>query len=420
MEPFGRCRVCGSKDLTFLFSLGDQFLNNFVSPGHELHGETYPIELELCGKCTLVQLRHTAPQDFLYTRHYWYRSGVTDTMRAALRDVVDSALRVAALDTDDVFLDIGSNDGTLLREVPSNLYRVGVEPATNLSEEGSRDVHCFISDFWSAQAYFGRVEDHAKVVTALGMFYDLDDPNQFIADVATVLHPDGVFIAQLMCLRHMLDQQDVGNLTHEHLEFYSVESLEYLFKSHGLEIIDIENNDVNGGSYRVYCRHKGSRVQPKVGAEARIKDARAMEGWLDHPETYFKFFQQLEDNKRICREFIQSAHSSGKKFWVYGASTKGNVILQYYGLDKYFVEGAADRSPEKWGKVTIGTGIPICSEEDARKASPDYFIVLPYAFLSEFIQRERAWLQNGGIFFVPLPLPRLVSMKDGVVVETVL
>lgn len=403
MEPVGHCRVCGSTDLTFLFSLGEQYVNNFVELGHELDGVKYPLELELCNNCTLVQLRHTAPQEILYSRKYWYRSGVTKTMQDALYNVMSSAMTLVVPHPGDVVLDIGSNDGTLLRHYPDWITTVGVEPADNLVEQGRKGVTHFIHDFWNSEAYFKATKKKAKIITALGMFYDLDDPNLFIHDVAECLDDRGVFVAQLMCLRNMLDQGDVGNLAHEHLEFYSLASLDYLFNAHGLEIMDIQHNYVNGGSYRLYCRHIGAHVTPYKHAEHRIQNFRAMESGLDDPHTYKRFQQRLERAKRECVDFILRERDRGKHTWVYGASTKGNVILQYYGLDWTLIHGAAERSPEKWGKVTIGTGIPIVSETHARAAKPDYFLVLPYAFIKEFVEREKDWHDAGGRFLVPLP-----------------
>jgi cyclopropane fatty-acyl-phospholipid synthase-like methyltransferase len=396
--------VCGSEDLAFLFSLGDQYINDFVEPGHEHEGTKYPIELELCRCCSLVQMRHTAPQELLYSKHYWYRSGVTDTMQAALADVSRSAQYLAFLKPGDVVLDIGSNDGTLLRTYQrKDIFRVGVEPATNLAEEGKQGVDIFINDFWDFHEYWLTVGKRAKIITALGMFYDLEDPNKFIHDVAQALHPDGIFVAQLMCLRDTVEQGDVGNLAHEHLEFYSLASLRYLYEHNGLEIVDIEHNTVNGGSYRIYASLQESTVQTFQGAEERMERIEASETWLTDPSYYEDFLARIERNKRQCLDFLYTSKALGQSVWVYGASTKGNVILQYYGLDGNLIQGAAERSPEKWGKRTIGTGIDIFSEEDARAANPDYFLVLPYSFIEEFKVREEAWYARGGRFIVPIP-----------------
>ncbi len=405
------CRVCGSKDLTPLFSLGEQYVSDFVdSPSTKLHEGKCPIDLELCNNCTLVQQKHTAPQDFLYTRHYWYRSGVTQTMRDNLRDVVIAAEKVADLQPNDVVLDIGSNDGTLLRSYAVPVVTIGVEPASNLVEEGAIGVDHLIHDFWNYQSYYDVMEDNkkAKVITAIGMFYDLEDPNQFIADVKNALHEDGVFISQLMCLKNMVALNDVGNLAHEHLEFYSLESLIYLFNKHNLQIFDIETNDVNGESYRIFAQH--SSLYLNRGVENSVFEALYEEKkmGLDDPDTYAAWFQKMEDNRKKTYSFIKERSDEEDKIWVYGASTKGNVLLQYYGIDRTMIVGASDRSPEKWGKYTIGTGIKIYSEEEARKSNPDYFLVLPYTFLDEFIKREKEWRDKGGKFIVPLPEFRIV------------
>lgn len=412
------CRVCGSTDLVFLFSLGEQYVSDFPDRAtrHDdpTCGVKCPIDLMLCEGCSLVQLRHTAPQELLYTRHYWYRSGTTQTMRDALRDVTAAAERMVGLQPNDVVLDIGSNDGTLLRSYSKPCFKVGVEPAENLLDEGGKGLNHLIADFWGTGKSLESFEDavgirQAKVVTACGMLYDLEDPNDFVEGVARALAPDGVFIAQLMCLKNMLDTCDVGNLAHEHLEYYSLRSLQFLLSKHGLEIFDTEENSVNGRSYRLFVRHQG--VHPKQSAEARQRVTRfwAAEDALRNLEFFQAWFAKLEANKGKVRSFVQLAKSAGKRVWVYGASTKGNVILQYYGLDHTLIDAAADKSPEKWGKYTVGTNIPILSEDAFRKSCPEYALVLPYAFLPEFVEREKEWLQGGGKFIVPLPAPMLVG-----------
>ena len=410
------CRMCHSPKLAPLFSLGVQYINNFINK-EDLHkcGKA-PLEMVLCENCTLVQLRHTAPQELLYARFYWYKSGITDTMKKALRDITEKAEKMFDLKAGDVVLDIGSNDGTLLRTyaVPG-LVTVGVEPANNLAEEGSKGISHFIHDFWTLDGYSKAVGKKAKVVTAIGMFYDMEDPNQFVADAANALTDDGVFIAQLMCLKNMLDSNDVGNICHEHLEYYSFKSLEYLFNKNGLEIIDVEINYVNGGSYRIYSRKVGAHTRPAEGAAERIRKVRDSEKGFERKEVYLDFFNRLEENKKKCVDFIKQEVAKGKKVWVYGASTKGNVILQYYGLGPELITGASERSSFKWGKYTVGSMILIYSEEEARKAQPDYFLVLPYAFFKEFYDREEEWRKKGGKFIVPLPEFRIAPAKKGLV-----
>lgn len=394
------CRLCDSPSLEDVFSLGEQYVNDFVPHEKIGAGIKAPLNLVLCPKCSLLQLRHTAPQEILYARHYWYRSGVTDTMRRALRNITEQVEGMVRLEQGDVVLDIGANDGTLLAAYATQgLRRVGCEPADNLVDLLRTNADFVMHDFWDYDRYaeLGRQWGigKAKVITAIGMFYDLEDPNRFIGDARKALAEDGVFVAQLMCLASMIEKNDVGNICHEHLEYYSLESLKYLFEQNGLEIFRIEENDVNGGSYRIFGRHyRGS------GISFDEKYTR---------EDVLAFAKRVQQNRDRCVEFIQREVRQGKKVYVYGASTKGNVILQYYGLDTTWIAAAAERSPEKWGKYTIGTWIPIVSEDEARRAKPDYFLVLPWAFFPEFYERERAWRQGGGRFIVPLPEFRVMA-----------
>ncbi len=394
------CRLCGAEGMETAFTLGDQYINDFVPEDRVGQGKQAPLEVAMCHSCSLVQLRHTAPQELLYSGFYWYRSGVTDTMRRALKDVTSVVEDMVDLSEGSVVLDIGANDGTLLDTytVPG-LIKVGCEPATNLIPLLREKTEHVIHDFWLEEAYRTHAEKwgigKAKVVTALGMFYDLEEPNQFIADITAVLDEDGVFIAQLMCLASMLEKNDIGNLCHEHIEFYSRESLRYLYENNGLEIFKIEENDVNGGSYRIFARHFKNGSIP-FDEKFTIEDLRAFKARLDHTRDQ-------------CVAFIEEQVANGKSVYVYGASTKGNVILQYYGLDTRLITAASERSPEKWGKYTVGSWIPIISEDEARAAQPDFFLVLPWAFFDEFYEREVEWRKAGGQFIVPLPEFRVVS-----------
>jgi SAM-dependent methyltransferase len=378
-----------------VISLGEQYINDFPSsPGEKGRNGKCPLDVVLCENCSLFQLRHTAPQELLYSRHYWYKSGINDTIKTDLKTIADAAVATVNLKPDDVFLDIGANDGTLLSYLKGRAIRVGCEPATNLLADLKANAEYVIGDFWTRENYDKLSIGKAKAITAIGMFYDMEDPNQFIRDVAEALAPGGVFIAQLMTLKPMLEQNDLGNICHEHLEYYTYKSLKYLFETSGLEIHEVQESAINGGSYRLFARHmeKGS---------------------IDYKENHgegdlYSFGDRLERQRGLCVSYIKQAVKDGKRVYVYGASTKGNVILQYYGLDNKLIDGAADRNPAKWGKYTL-TDIPIVSEEEGR-AKADVFLVLPYGFIDEFVRREGDWINAGGEFVVPLPELRVIRI----------
>ena len=254
-----RCRVCGSPNLESVLSLGNQFISNFVdSAGEEAY--TAPLELVLCnrktGGCGLVQLKHTVPRDLLY-RQYWYKSGINQSMRNALADITDKIEKKVSLSQGDIALDIGCNDGTLLRSFRTKgLVLAGFEPATNLIPEAQVGTSKIINDFFGAGAFHREFDSRkAKVITAIAMFYDLEDPNVFVSDLKQILDESGICVIQQNYLPSMLESNAFDNIGHEHLEYYSLLSLEYLLGLHGLETFDVGLNDVNGGSFRVYVKH---------------------------------------------------------------------------------------------------------------------------------------------------------------------
>jgi len=393
------CLLCKNKKIKKVFSLGSLFVSNFVNKKQINNGIKSPLTLIYCPKCTLLQLSHIAPQEIMYKRFYWYRSGVTKTMRKALKDIYKSSLKHIKLCKNDVVLDIGANDGTLLKYYNKNIQTIGCEPAKNLVSELKKNCNYVLNDFWSYNKLNNILKKKKlkkpKIIMAIGMFYDLENPNKFIRDSALALDKKGIFIAQLMCLKSMIDKNDIGNICHEHIEFYSLKSLKYLFESNGLEIFRIEENDINGGSYRIFCRklNKGSIELAKENVLTSVK----------------KFVKRVKKNKSITMKFINKEVRKGKKIFLYGASTKGNTLLQYYNLNNKIIPLAAERSPEKWNKFTIGTGIKIISEKRARKLNPDYFLVAPWGFIKEFVKRESAWLKKGGKFIVPFPKFKLIK-----------
>ena len=393
-----KCRLCSNNRLYEIHKFGNLYVSNFVNKNNIKNGLKAPLTLTYCSKCTLLQLAHSAPQELMYRGFYWYRSGVTKSMKSFLKDIYVFSKKFVNLKKDDVILDIGANDGTLLRYFNKNIT-IGCEPAKNLTSSLKKNCKYVIRNFWDKKHFFKIIKKQklkkAKIITAIGMFYDLENPNKFISDAAESLTDDGIFIAQLMCLKSMLIKNDVGNICHEHLEFYSFKSLKYLFENNGLKIVHISENEVNGGSFRIVCKKQTKK-------NLIFKENTSLK--------YIKnFITRVENNKSKFLKFLHTEISKGKKFIIYGASTKGNTILQYYGINHKLIKYAAERSPEKYGKYTIGTGIEIISEIKARKMKPDYFIVLPYGFINEFIKRERKFLNEGGKLILLIPNFKVIS-----------
>ena len=402
-KKINHCLLCKNKNIKEIFSLGNLFVSNFVKKKDITKGIKAPLNLLHCKNCSLIQLSHIAPQEIMYRRFYWYRSGVTKIMQHGLKNIFTESLKHVKIKKNDVVLDIGANDGTLLKYYKKkNFKTIACEPAKNLQKDLKGRSDYVIKNFWSKKeldkVIIKNKLSKPKLITAIGMFYDLEDPNKFIKDAADSLDKKGIFIAQLMCLKTMMEKNDIGNICHEHIEFYSLKSLKFLFEKNGLEIFKIEENDINGGSYRIYCRKykKGS---------IKLKN----ENVLELMKTFIK---RAKENKKRTMKFINKKVKDGKKIYLYGASTKGNTVLQYYGLNYKKIPFGAERSPEKWGKFTIGTGINIIPEKKARKLNPDYFFVTPWGFIKEFVKREKKWLKSGGAFIIPFPKFKLINFNE--------
>lgn len=391
--PVERCRSCQSGNLKDITSFGNQYLADFREDDQK--PEQYPLDLVLCRDCSLLQLDQSAPPSSLYNEHYGYKSGINNTIRADLKEISERTRRMTDMEEGDVVLDIGANDGTFLSNYPKFLFRVGFEPIKKFALECQQHADLVVEDFFSLEAWQGKMGDKkAKVITCISMFYDLDDPNKFLEDIARVLDGRGILIIQQNYLPEMLRQHAFDNVVHEHLGYYSMASLEPLLNRHGLEVFDVETNDINGGSFRTYVRHM-NRVDKMRMTESKLK--------LDNQFTYVLFGMEVRQIAQKLRQFVEARVAEGKVIYAYGASTRGNTLLQYCGLDNTLIKAAVERNPEKWGKKIASVGIPIISEEQARKDRPDYMLVLPWQFKAEFLEREKEYLEQGGHFIFPLP-----------------
>ena len=405
------CRLCGAPDFEGAFSLGMQVVKDFVDSPND-GSRKGPLDLVLCKNCGFLQLRHTFSKDYLYT-HYWYRSGTSPTMIFELADIVKRASNMVNLEQEDFVIDIGANDGTLLRQYESkNLTKVGFEPS-NLWKYGVSPGTTIINDYFNARSFMERFPGRkAKIITSIAMFYDLDDPNGFVKDIKLVLHAEGVWIVQMNYLGLMVKNLGYDNVCHEHVGYYSLTTMEYLLSKHDMEVFDVELNNVNGGSFRLYIKHSSDKskkintwaINQIIVAENKMS--------ISKPQTYTEFSKQIEKQKEELISLLSELSKNGKNILIYGASTRGLVILEYCGIDGNIIKYATDKNSDKWGKYLSGTGIKIISLEEYRKINPDYLLVLPYQYAFEIANQERGFLENGGNLIIPLPIPKVLNKDD--------
>lgn len=393
--------------VTPLFSLGELCVSNFIPLDDDKAYPREELSLYLDETSGLVQLGKSTDFDLMY-KQYWYNSGTNDSMIKELADIVSSISRVVNINKGDKWLDIGCNDGTLLSMTPYSAVRVGCDPSSSATKALTHVNH-LVKDYFSAEStgLYGRF----KVITAIAMFYDLEDPLAFLRDIETSLDDDGLFVMQMSYLPLMLKQLAFDNICHEHLCYYSLEVIKELYDVAGLVIRDVSVNDTNGGSFRVYAQKKSSNKDSFGTApyrdvcEFRINSMLEYERSLDlkNPQIYKDFYYNILSLKHITKDFILKEVQRGKRIYGYGASTKGNTLLQYYGLDDTMITAIAERQSMKYGLKTVGSNIPIISENEMRMANPDYLLILPWHFVYEFKQRESVYLKNGGQFIVPCP-----------------
>lgn len=397
-----------------VLELGDFYVSDFVDHTPR-DSNRYSLDLWADAKYNAARLHRdqVAPKQSMWGK-YWYRSGVNQSMRTELAGIVQEVLARKNTYTcrEPVWLDIASNDGTLLSSVPQHFQRYGIDPCDSSFSEQARKHGTILEDYFSKSAFESICPGgRADVITFIAAFYLIDDPEPIVQDLYEVLSDDGVLVLQLSYTPLMIRQLAFDNICHEHIYYWSLGGIKSLFENHGFRIVDCALNDTNGGSMRVYLQKDTASLDSFGTTPLRDVCAMRVDSLLDHerfydlrsPTTWLDFAQRLEMLRTDVVGFIRQERASGKSIWGYGASTKGNTLLQYFGLDQNDLDAIAERNPAKYGLRTLGSDIPIRSEEEMRAAKPDYLLIMPWAFIGEFRTRESEYLQNGGALIVPCP-----------------
>ncbi len=400
------CRICKNKKLTNLFSLGKLcFTGKFPSENQNIKKE--PIDLVICNQCELVQLGHNFDLKYLYGPDYGYRTGINNTMLNHVKNVVQNLSKKTKLKRNDQVLDIASNDGSLLNFYKKNVVTFGIDPILNKYEKLYKNINFKVSDFFSSNKIKKKTKKKFKIITALSVFYDTADPNKFLKDVKTLLKKNGIFLLEFADLASIIKNKMFDTICHEHLEYYSSKVIINLCSKHGLKVFDIKSNDINGASKQYYISHETSIYKENSFILKKIKEEENKLN-LSKPITYKKFVTDIKIQKKKLMNFLKKERQKGKKIHCYGASTKGNVLLQYYNIKNDLIDFVAERNNKKYSLYTPGSKIKIISEILSRFYKPNYYLVLPWHFKKEILFREKIIRKKGTKFIFPLPKLKIV------------
>ena len=398
------CRVGGGNDLVTVLNLGHQALTGVFPMSSSEAVTVGPLELVWCPSSGLLQLKHSYDAAEMYGDNYGYRSGLNQSMVNHLSDKVAYLERLAAVTSGDVIVDIGSNDATTLKAyATSGLRRIGIDPTGRKFREYYPDDIALVPDFFSAEAYRSVERKQAKIVTSIAMFYDLESPIAFARQIASILAEDGIWHFEQSYMPSMLRTNSYDTICHEHLEYYSLGVVDTILRAAGLHLVDVVMNGINGGSFAVTAARAENRSITPNRAVIDWMLAQEERMGLNTPRPYRAFEERVYRHREDLTRLVRSLNADGKNILGYGASTKGNVTLQFCGLTAKDIPAIAEVNAEKFGRVTPGTHIPIVSEAQAKAMKPDYFLVLPWHFKDGILRREKEYLASGGRFIFPFP-----------------
>lgn len=398
-----KCRISGSTNLITVLSLGEQFLTGVFPKSTTQEITKGPLDLVWCPDSGLLQMKQSYSLDEMYGENYGYRSGLNASMVRHLTNKIHMLERVVSLQPQDLVIDIGSNDATSLKAYKANCRKVGIDPTGKKFIEYYPEHIQLLPDFFSAAVFKAAFpNDRAKIITSIAMFYDLESPAAFVKDIEAVLADDGIWHFEQSYMPSMLRTNSYDTICHEHLEFYSFKVVNNLLTACGMRVIDVQMNAINGGSFAITACKTAAPYKSNTPIINWMLQQEEDMG-LDTPKPYRDFEERVFKHRKNLVGLIEALVADGKKIIGYGASTKGNVLLQFCGLTTRHIPYIAEVNPDKFGAYTPGTNIPIISEAEAKAMKPDYFLVLPWHFKDSILQREKEYIEAGGKFIFPLP-----------------
>lgn len=403
-KAIGSCRVSGSKNLVSVLSLGHQALTGVFPKSPAENITAGPLELVWCPDSGLLQLAHSYEPSEMYGENYGYRSGLNQSMVNHLTDKVAYLERLVVPNAGDVIVDIGANDATSLKAYQTkSLRRIGIDPTGAKFRQYYPDDIALVPDFFSADAFHSVEKKRARIVTSIAMFYDLDAPVEFAKQIESILADDGVWHFEQSYMPSMLRLNSYDTICHEHLEYYSLGVVKRILDAAGMRIVDVVMNSVNGGSFAVTAAKAGNKSQKSNDAVVNWLLEQEDRMGLNTPKPFRDFEERVFRHREDLIRLIRTLNDDGKTVLGYGASTKGNVVLQFCGFTNDDIKAIAEVNPDKFGSYTPGTHIPIISEAEARAMKPDYFLVLPWHFKDGIVRREKEFLSSGGKMIFPFP-----------------
>lgn len=410
------CRICKSKKIIKIVDLKKQYIQgSFIKKNHpKPFIEKIPLELLLCKKCSLVQTSYTVNKNLLYS-NYWYSSGINLTMKNHLKDLAGEIQKLFIKNNTKIeILDIGCNDGTLLKNFNNKFKKYGIDPSQIAKKINNKNIKIFNDFFPPKKKELENMNIKFNVITSIAMFYDIDDPNAFVKKIKYYLSGDGVWVFELSYLIDMIKLNSFDTICHEHLEYYSLTSINYLLKKNKLKLFKVSQNSINGGSIRCYVTHQDNNLYSNFKNLKKINKLLKNEKKLKVNSIgyYSKFNKKISHIKKNLLSIIKRINQKSQKIYILGASTKGNTILQYLGLDSKAIPIAIERNKSKVGAKTIGSGIKILDEKIIKKNPPNFMLVLPWHFRSEILKREINFINKGGSLIFPLPNVHIVNKKN--------